>query len=67
MAIDLVVHYIISDEDESDKMHISYAACKSFIRNASLEQQEKACLFMKRIVKNSLNGITMKDGEAQRA
>ena len=37
IEIDLAVHYIVSDEDEGDKMNISYAAAKSFIKNATIE------------------------------
>ena len=67
IEIDLSVHFIVSDEDEADKMNISYATAKSFIKNATIEQQEKACVLMNRIIKASLNGMNMQNGENQRA
>ena len=35
MIIDLVVHYIVSNEGEPDKMIVKYAATYSYIKNAS--------------------------------
>ena len=67
IEIDMSVHFIVSDEDEGDKMNISYATAKSFIKNATIAQQEKACVLMNRIIKASLNGMNMQNGEAQRA
>ena len=67
IEIDLAVHFIVSDEDESDKMNVSYSACKSYIKNATIEQQERACVLMNRIIKASLNGMAMEGGENQRA
>ena len=63
ICIDMIVYFIMSDEDESDKLNFSYASCNSTIKNASLEQQEKACELMHRIIEKSLNGMNMLKGD----
>ena len=35
IVIDMVVHFIKEDENESDKLNFSYASCNSTIKNAS--------------------------------
>ena len=41
IIVDLVIHYIIENEDESDKMDVTYATAKSIIRNPSSQYEEK--------------------------
>lgn len=36
IVIDMVVHFMKTDENEADRMNVSYAACKSIIKNASI-------------------------------
>ena len=67
IIIDMVVHFIMSDENENNKLNFSYASCNSTIKNASIEQQEKACELMHRIIESSLKGMKMENGEEQRA
>ena len=50
ISVDLIAHLIRSNEEEPDKMVISYAASVSTIKNASLQAQEKACQLMQRLV-----------------
>ena len=38
IVIDMVVHFMKTDEDETERMNVSYAACKSTIKNASVDQ-----------------------------
>ena len=37
IVIDMVAHFMVSDEDLPDQMNVSYAAAKSIIKNATLE------------------------------
>lgn len=37
ISVDVVAHYIISNEDASDTMTVNYAAANSLIKNASKE------------------------------
>lgn len=37
MIVDLVVHYIVSNEEEPDKMTVKYATTYSYIKNVSEE------------------------------
>ena len=63
IVIDMVVHFIKEDENESDKLNFSYASCNSTIKNASAAQQAKACELMHRIIENSLSGMKMLNGD----
>ena len=36
IVVDMVAHYMVSDEDLPDQMNVSYAATKSIIKNATL-------------------------------
>ena len=67
IVVDMVVHFIMTDENENDKLNFSYATCNSTIKNASIEQQEKACELMHRIIESSLKGMKMENGDEQRA
>ena len=67
IVVDMVVHFLMTDENENDKLNFSYASCNSTIKNATLEQQEKACELMHRIIESSLKGMKMENGEEQRA
>ena len=67
IIVDMVVHFIMTDENENDKLNFSYASCNSNIKNATIEQQEKACELMHRIIESSLKGMKMENGDEQRA
>ena len=54
IVIDLVAHIMKSDENEPDKMNVSYAATYSMITKATAETQEKACELVQRIIKSTL-------------
>ena len=41
IKIDLIVHYIVRDEDKDDKMIVRYAACNSTIANPSMQYLDK--------------------------
>ena len=67
IIIDMVAHFMVSDEDLPDQMNVSYAAAKSIIKNATLEQQEKAYQLLQRVVEVSLRGMKMPGGDQERA
>ena len=50
IVIDLVAHFMKTDENDQDRMNISYAAAKSTIKNATIQQQEKASQLMFKII-----------------
>ena len=54
LTMDLVAHSMKSDENEPDKMNVSYAAAYCKITNATAETQAKACYLVQRIIKTSL-------------
>ena len=37
IVVDMVAHYMLSDEDLPDQMNVTYAHTKSIIKNATLE------------------------------
>ena len=41
IKLDMIVHYIVRDEDMDDKMIVRYAACSSTVTNPSLEFVDK--------------------------
>ena len=67
ILIDMVAHIVKSDEDQPDQMNVSYAAAICMINNARKGSQEKACEFVRRIIKNSLKGLNLEGGEQERA
>ena len=54
LTIDMVVHHMASNEDEGDRMNVSYAAAKCTITNATAATQAKASDLMTRIIETSL-------------
>ena len=66
IVIDLVVHNIQKNEEEPDKMTVSYAACKSVIKNATKQSQEKACQMLHRIIETSLKDLIVPGQEQER-
>ena len=56
-----------TDENDQDRMNISYAAAKSTIKNATIQQQEKASQLMFKIIQSSLKGMKMPGGEEELA
>ena len=40
--VDILVHFVIKDEEEDDRMDVHFAASKSFINNANQHNQDKA-------------------------
>ena len=67
LVIDMVAHFMKTDEDKPDYMHVSYAAALSRIKYASSQQQEKASQLMNRIIQTSLRGMDMAGGDKERA
>ena len=65
--IDMLVNIVMTDENEPDKINVSYAACKSSIRNPTAQQQEKVYGFLLRILQTSLRGMTIPGGEQELA
>ena len=66
IVIDLVVHNIQKNEEEPDKMTVSYVACKSVIKNATKQSQEKACQMLHRIIETSLKDLIVPGQEQER-
>ena len=44
--VDILVHYVIPNEEEDDRMDVHFAASKSFINNANQGNQEKTLEFL---------------------
>ena len=65
--IDMLVNIIMTDENEPDKINVSYAACKSSVTNPTAQQQEKVYGFLLRILQTSLRGMTIPGGEQELA
>ena len=65
IVIDLVAHIMKSDENEPDKMNVSYAAAYCSIQNATAQTQEKACQLVQRIVQTFIKGMSI-EGEEER-
>ena len=67
LVIDMVAHFMKTNEDKPDEMHVSYASAVSKIKHASSQQQEKACQLVNRIIQTSLKGMNMVGGDKERA
>ena len=67
MIVDLVVHYIVSNESEPDKMIVKYAAAYSRIKNASEQQFEASCKILQTIITNALKPFKFEDGDEEKA
>ena len=65
IVVDLIVHLIAHDEEDPEAMNVSYATCKSVIRDASQEQLERTCEFMHKCIQNSTRGLHMPGNEEQ--
>ena len=65
IIIDMVAHFMKSDEDKPEYMNISYATTLSKIKNASIEHQEKTCQLLNRIIQTSLKGMEMAGGDKE--
>ena len=50
LMIDMVVHYMASDEDAADRMNVGYAAAYCTIKNATKASQAKASELLTRII-----------------
>ena len=66
-VIDMLVNIVMTDENEPDKINVSYAACKSSVRNPTAQQQEKVYGFLLRILQTSLRGMSIPGGEQELA
>ena len=66
MIVDLVVHYIVSNEEEPDKMTVKYATTYSYIKNASEEQYENSCQILQKIITDSLKPFNFEGGQQER-
>ena len=67
IVIDMAAHIMKSDENEPDKMSVSYAATYSMINNPRKETQEKASELFQRIIKSSISGLNLEGGDQERA
>ena len=67
IVIDMVAHIMKSDENEPDKMNVSYAAAYCMINNAAKDTQEKASELVRRIIKSSISGLSLEGGNQERA
>ena len=57
IVVDLIVHLIAQHEEDPEAMNVSYATCKSVIRDASQEQLEKTCELMHKCIQNSTRAL----------
>ena len=53
IVVDLIVHIIKHDSDDAEAMNVSYATCKTVIRDASREQLKRTCELMHNCIKMS--------------
>ena len=59
--VDILVHYVIPNEEESDKMDVYFAASKSFIIFANQGNQEKTLELLRKICVSTLKTIELPD------
>ena len=64
--VDILVHFVIPNEDDDDRMDIHFAACKGFINNANQHNQEQACQKLKDICVATLKTINLPGGVDER-
>ena len=64
--VDILVHFVITDENEDDRMDVHFAASKSLINNASENNQDKACHFLSQICEETLKTIDLPGGVEER-
>ena len=67
VVVDMLAHFMKTDEGDAEAMNMSYAACLSVIKNATPATTERACQLMQRIIQSSLIGMDMPGGEKERA
>ena len=67
VVIDMVAHFMKTDEDRPETMNVSYAAAYCSIHNATPQQQAKAEQLVHRIIETSLKSLEMPGGAAERA
>ena len=67
IIIDMVVHFIKTDENAPELINVSYAAALARIQNASISQQERAQGLMTNIIQTSLGGMNMPGGDEAKA
>ena len=65
--VDILVHFVITNENEDDKMDVHFAASKSLINNANQNNQDKACHFLSQICEKTLKTIELPGGVEQRS
>ena len=59
IAIDVLAHWIQSNEEEPDKMLVHYAAAVSTIKNATIQNQDKCKVLMQRIMTTTMKGLKL--------
>ena len=67
IVVDMVAHFIKTDQEREDYMNVSYAAAKCSIENATLQQRQKAELLVHRIIESSLSGMNLPGSAEERA
>ena len=67
IIVDLVAHYIISNEEASDTMTVSYATANSLITNASQAYAAMTKNLMGKIIDDTLKGLNVPNGTAELA
>ena len=65
--VDILVHFVIPNEDNDDRMDVHFAACKGFINNANRHNEKQVCQKLKEICDSTLKTIdSLPEGADQR-
>ena len=67
IEIDFVAHFMKTNEQEPDRMTVSYAAAKSIIKNPYEQHKVKVNLLLQKIIQSSLRGMDTPGGDQERA
>ena len=66
IKVDVIAHWIGADEDEDDKMRVSFGSGIGIINNASLGHKEKSCQLLQKVIQSALKGLDLPDGNDER-
>ena len=67
IVIDMVAHYMRTDNDRPNLMHVSYTTALGVIRNATIHQLAKVDSLVREILSTTLKGMYFPGGDAERA